>query len=71
MGIEHKNALIFGDTMSEETEPNSFERFLIHHRPFCEVGTCMKPTVRIASPYKNPVAVCEKHWQEDQPIEQK
>lgn len=44
-------------------EPHGLELFLLHHRPYCEVGLCLKPSVRIESPYKNPVAMCEGHWQ--------
>src|SRR5438046_2295138 len=45
-------------------EPNSFERFVLHNRPICEVDLCMKPSVRVLSLYKNPVAVCESHFQQ-------
>jgi hypothetical protein len=49
--------------METEYEPNSYERFLLYHRPICEVDFCMKPSVRIESLYSKPVAMCENHWQ--------
>lgn len=55
--------------METEHVPGDLEAFLLHNRPFCEVGTCMKPSVRISSLHNKPVAMCEKHWQE-QGIEQ-
>jgi len=50
--------------METEYAPSGLEAFLLHNRPFCEVDMCMKPPVRIASLHKKPVAMCEKHWQE-------
>lgn len=50
-----------------EYAPNSFEQFLLHHRIYCEHEGCkfkLSPAVRVNSLYKNPVAVCEEHWQE-------
>ena len=37
--------------------------FILKQRPLCEVGTCMKPSVRIVnlSDSRNMFAVCEDH----------
>lgn len=49
--------------METEYTPSGLEAFLLHNRPFCEFRTCMEPAVRIASLHKDPVALCEEHWQ--------
>jgi hypothetical protein len=47
-----------------QTEPNSFERFILHNRIYCEHEGCkfrLTPAVQVLSLYKKPVAVCEEH----------
>lgn len=38
---------------------NSFEKWVISCRPYCEIGSCMNPSKYIINPSSNMQAVCE------------
>jgi hypothetical protein len=66
----HKEGSRGGQFISPQS---SFERFILHHRLFCEHEGCkfrLTPAIRVNSLHSKPMAVCAEHYQDSAPSAQ-